>query len=55
MARTETDSMIETGDLGMGDGSVSASVQNIRRGWWGGGGGGRGVRLTSRVGLFVNS
>ena len=35
MARTETDSTIETGVMGVGEGSVCASVQNM-----GGGGGG---------------
>ena len=39
--------MIEKGVMGVGDGSVCASVQNI--------GGVGGVRLTSRVRLFVNS
>ena len=34
MARTETDSTIETGVMGVGEGSVCASVQNM-----GGGGG----------------
>ena len=40
---------METGVMGVGEGSVCASVQNM------GGGGGGGVRLTSRVRLFVNS
>ena len=35
--------------MGVGEGSMYASVQNM------GGGGGGGVRLTSRVRLFVNS
>ena len=48
MARAETDSTIEKGVMGVGEGSVCASVQNM-------GGGGRGVGLTSQVGLFVNS
>ena len=47
MARTETDSTIETGVMGVGEGSMCASVQNMGGGW--------GVRLTSRVELFVNS
>ena len=50
MARTETDITIEKGVMGVGEGSVCASVQNM-----GGGGSGGGVRFTSRVGLFVNS
>ena len=44
----ETDSTIEKGVMGVGEGSVCASVQNM-------GGAERGVRLTSQVGLFVNS
>ena len=48
VARSETDRTIEKGVMGVGDGSVCASVQNM-------GGGREGVRLTSRVGLFVNS
>ena len=40
---------METGVMGVGEGSVCASVQNFV------GGGGGGVRLTSRVRLFVNS
>ena len=42
MARTETDSTIETGVMGVGEGSVCASVQNMEGGGWG-------------VRLFVNS
>ena len=45
VARGETDSTIEKGVMGVGKGSVCASVQCM----------GVGVRLTSRVGLFVNS
>ena len=41
---------MDTGVMGVGEGRVCASVQNM-----GGGGGGEGVRLTSRVRLFVNS
>ena len=41
--------MIETGVMGVGEGSVCALVQNM------GGKKGGGVRLTSRVWLFVNS
>ena len=48
-AWAETDSTIEKGVMGVGEGSVCASVQNM------GGGAERGVRLTSQVGLFVNS
>ena len=48
MARSETVSTIDRGVMGVGEGSVCASVQNM-------GGGREGVRLTSRVGLFVNS
>ena len=47
MVRTETDSTIETGVMGVGEGSVCASVLNM--------GEGGGLRLTNRVGLFVNS
>ena len=50
MARAKTDSTIEYGLIGVGEGSV----QNMGTGGGGGGGGG-GVRLTSRVGLFVSS
>ena len=42
----DRDNTIETGVMGVGEGSVCASVLNIV---------GRGVRLTSRVRLFVNS
>ena len=49
VARGETDSTIEKGVMGVGKGSVCASVQCM------GVGEGVGVRLTSRVGLFVNS
>ena len=42
--------MIEKRGMGVGEGSVCASVQNM--GW--GGVGGR-VQLTSRVRLFINS
>ena len=48
MARSETVSTIDRGVMGVGEGSVCASVQNM-------GVGERGVRLISRVGLFVNS
>ena len=47
VARAETDSTTEKGVMGVGEGSVCASVQSNGRGG--------GVRLTSRVGLFVNS
>ena len=40
MARTETDSTIETGVMGVGEGSVCASVQNSSLFWGGGGWGG---------------
>ena len=43
--------MIETGVMGVCKGSVCASVQNMGVG----GGEGGGLRLTSRVRLFVNS
>ena len=46
MART--DSTIETGVMGVGEGSVCASVQNM-------GGGGGGVMTHKPVRLFVNS
>ena len=49
MARSETDSTIEKGVMGVGEGSVCVCVSAKH------GGGGGGVRLTSRVGLFVNS
>ena len=44
----DRDSTIDKEVMGVGEGSVCASVQNM-------GVGERGVRLTSRVGLFVNS
>ena len=48
VACAETDSTTEKGVMGVGEGSVCASVQNM-------GGRGGGVQLTSQVGLFVNS
>ena len=35
MARTETDSTIDKGIMGVGEGSVCASVQNMGLGGWG--------------------
>ena len=58
VARTETGSTVEEGVMGVGEGSVCASVQNMGL-CVGGDEGGvcvcvcvGGVRLTSRVGLF---
>ena len=46
VAQAETDSTIEKGVMGVGEVSVCALVQNM---------GGGGIRLTSRVGLFLKS
>ena len=48
MGGADRDSTMETGVMGVCEGSVCASVQNME-----GGGGGGGVRLTSRVRLSL--